>query len=154
MTNYREVLRLSEKGFSQKQIAEAVGVTRQTVSTVVRRAAELGLRFDNAAELSDRELTQKLMPQSAAARLIFKMPEYEEVHKELQKQGVTLMLLWQEYVIKCRQCGELPYQETQFRKYYHDWAKQTKATMHINRKPGEQIRGRKAISTASPEKRL
>ena len=39
--------------------------------------------------------------------------------------------------MKCRQYGELPYQETQFRKYYHDWATETKATMHINRKPGE-----------------
>ena len=39
--------------------------------------------------------------------------------------------------MKCRHQGELPYQETQFRKYYHEWATQTKATMHINRKPGE-----------------
>jgi hypothetical protein len=37
------------------------------------------------------------------------MRDYEIVHKELQKPGVTLMLLWQEYVIKCRQCGELHY---------------------------------------------
>ena len=137
MTNYREVLRLAEMGLSQTRIAEAVDVTRQTVSTVVRRATELGLRFEDAAQLSDRELTQKLMPQGAAARAIFKMPDYEEVHKELQKPNVTLMLLWQEYALKCRQCGELPYQETQFRKYYHEWAEQTKATMHISRKPGE-----------------
>ena len=137
MTNYREVLRLTEMGFSQKQIAEAVGVTRQTVATIVRRAADIGLRYVNASELSDRELTEKLMPQSASTRLAFRMPDYECVHKELQKQGVTLLLVWQEYVNKCRQCGELPYQETQFRKYYHEWAEQTKTTMHINRKPGE-----------------
>ena len=137
MTNYREVLRLTEMGLSQKQIGEAVGITRQTVSAVVRRAAELGLRYENAAELSDRELSQKLMPQSALSRLTYKMPDCEAVHKELQKPNVTLMLLWQEYVIKCRQCGEIPYQETQFRKYYHEWAAQIKATMHISRKPGE-----------------
>jgi transcriptional regulator len=68
MTNYREVLSLSEKEFGQKQIAEAVGMTRQTVSTVVRKAAELGLRFDSTAELSDRKLSQKLMPQRARRR--------------------------------------------------------------------------------------
>jgi len=137
MTNYREVLRLTEMGFNQKQIAESVGITRQTVSTVIRRAAELGLRYEGVTELSDRELTEKIMPQGTAARLAFKMPNYEEVHKELKKPGVTLMLLWQEYVIKCHQSGELPYQETQFRKYYHEWAAETKATMHINHKPGE-----------------
>ena len=112
MTNYREVLRLAEMGFNHTRIAESVGVTRQTVSTVLRRAEELGLHFEGTSELSDRELTQKLMPQGAAARLVFKMPDYEEVHKELQKPNVTLMLLWQEYVLKCRQNGELPYQET------------------------------------------
>jgi len=137
MTNYREVLRLSEMDFNHTRIGEAVGVTRQTVSTVIRRASELGLSFESVADLSDRELSHKLMPQGAAARLMFKMPDYEEVHKELQKPGVTLMLLWQEYSLKCRQCGELPYQETQFRKYYHEWAAQTKATMHLSRKPGE-----------------
>lgn len=137
MTNYREVLRLAEMGFSQKQIAESVGVTRQTVSTIIRRAEDLGLRFGNVSELSDRELSQKLMPQSTAARLAFKMPDYEMVHRELQKPGVTLMLMWQEYVLKCHTSGEIPYQETQFRKYYHDWAAETKATMHINRKSGE-----------------
>ena len=137
MTNYREVLRLAEMGFNHTRISESVGVTRQTVSTVLRRATELGLHFEGTSELSDRELTQKLMPVGAATRLVFKMPDYKEVHKELQKPGVTLMLLWQEYALKCRQCGELPYQETQFRKYYHNWARETSATMHINRKPGE-----------------
>jgi len=137
MTNYREVLRLAEKGFSQVRIAESVGITRQTVSTIIRRAEELGLRFEGVSELSDRELSEKLMPQSAAARLAFVMPDYEMVHRELQKPGVTLMLMWQEYVLKCHTNGELPYQETQFRKYYHDWAAETKATMHITRKPGE-----------------
>jgi transcriptional regulator len=107
MTNYREVLRLAEMSFSQKQIAESVGVTRQTVSTIIRRAEALGLRFSNVSELSDRELTQKLMPQGKAAELTFKMPDYEVVHRELQKPGVTLMLMWQEYVLKCHTGGEL-----------------------------------------------
>jgi transposase len=55
----------------------------------------------------------------------------------MQKDGVTLQLLWYEYADKCSECGEIPYQLTQFKKYYHDWAMQTKVTMHINRKPGE-----------------
>jgi hypothetical protein len=100
MTNYREVLRLAEKGFNQVRIAGSVGITRQTVSTIIRRAEELGLRFEGVSELSDRELSEKLMPQSAASRSAFKMPDYEMVHKELQKPGVTLMLMWQEYVLK------------------------------------------------------
>ncbi len=65
------------------------------------------------------------------------MPDYVSVHREMQKDGVTLQLLWYEYVDSCRAAGELPYQLTQFKKYYRDWVMQTRATMHINRKPGE-----------------
>lgn len=45
------------------------------------------------------------------------MPDYEYVHKELQKNGVTLNLLWLEYCEKCREEGDLPYQLTQFKKH-------------------------------------
>ena len=65
------------------------------------------------------------------------MPDYELVHRELAKSGVTLQLLWFEYCDKCRDSGEIPYQLTQFKKYYRDYVVKTKATMHINRKPGE-----------------
>jgi transposase len=137
MTNYREILRLSSLGFNHSEISKAMGISRQTVVTVTSRAAGLSLCFENAHDLSDRELAQKLMPKSAASRQVFKLPDYETVHRELQKPGVTIMLLWQEYAAVCRQNNELPYQETQFRKYYHNWAQQTKITMHISRKPGE-----------------
>ena len=137
MTNYREILRLQSLGFSQAEIAKAMGITRQTAAGVLRRASEAELQYENAADLSDREIAQKLFSTGAEPKPTYKMPNYEEVHKELQKPGVTIMLAWHEYYEKCRQNGELAYQETQFRKYYHEWALQTKATMHINRKPGE-----------------
>jgi len=38
---------------------------------------------------------------------------------------------------QCRGSGELPYKSTQFNKYYADYVQKTKATMHIDRKPGE-----------------
>lgn len=137
MINHREVLRLRSLGFNQRQIAEAMKITRQTVGAVIGKATEIGICYGDVTEMSDREIAQKLFVQGAEAKQVFKMPEYEKVHRELQKPGVTIMLVWQEYYKKCRQCGELPYQETQFRKYYHDWVAKSTATMHINRKPGE-----------------
>jgi len=35
--------------------------------------------------------------------------------------------------------GDIPYQLTQFKKYYRDFLQQTKATMHIARRPGETL---------------
>jgi transposase len=67
------------------------------------------------------------------------MPDYEYVHKEMLKSGVTLQLLWFEYCDKCRRDSEIPYQLTQFKKYYRDYVVTNKATMRISRKPGETL---------------
>jgi transposase len=65
------------------------------------------------------------------------MPDYEYIHKELAKPGVTLSLLWVEYCEECRNSKQIPYQSTQFYKYYSDYVQKNSATMHINRKPGD-----------------
>ena len=66
------------------------------------------------------------------------MPDYEQLHREMAKSGVTLSLLWSEYCEQCRRNGDVPFMHTQFCKYYRDYAAVHKATMHIERKPGEQ----------------
>jgi len=136
MTNYREILRLRSLGINHNQIAESMGIARQTVVTSLRRAASQGLDWQAAESLSDSELSAKLFP-PANESFGYKMPDYELVHRELAKSGVTLQLLWFEYCDQCRDAGEIPYQLTQFKKYYRDYVVKTKATMHINRKPGE-----------------
>jgi len=67
------------------------------------------------------------------------MPDYDHVHREMSKSGVTLTLLWLEYCDECRRYGQIPYQSTQFYKYYSDYVRKTGATMHIERKPGESM---------------
>ena len=136
MTNYREILRLDSLGLNKTQIADACDCSRTTVIAVLRRAEEAGLCYPLPESLSDKELSSKLHP-SVQEKPVYKMPDYEYVHKELQKSGVTLKLLWLEYCERCRENGELPYQSTQFNKYYSDYAIKTNATMHLNHKPGE-----------------
>ena len=70
--------------------------------------------------MSDKQLTETLYP-AAASKPVYKMPDCDYVHKELQKDGVTLNLLWLEYCEACRNSGELPCQSTQFNKYYNDY---------------------------------
>jgi len=103
---------------------------------VLQRAKEQGLSWQSASELSNKELAQLLYP-SESAKPAYKMPDCEYLHREMAKSGVTLTLLWLEYCDQCRESGEIPYKSTQFNKYYSDYVKSTKATMHINRKPGE-----------------
>ena len=84
------------------------------------------------------ELRKKLFPEEAT-KPQYRMPDYEKVHRELQRPGVTLNLLWVEYCEECRAAGELPYQSTQFNKYYADYVHKTRATMRLEHRPGETM---------------
>jgi len=138
MTNYREILRLSSLGLNHSQIVESAAISRPTVIKVLQQAAMQGLNWQTAEPLSDKELSARLFPQEDG-KPSFKMPDYDYVHKELAKPGVTQQLLWFEYCDQCRATGETPYQLTQFKTHYREYAAKTKATMHINRKPGETM---------------
>jgi transposase len=107
----------------------------------------LNLSWSEASDLSDRELERLLFP-GDQIKPSYKMPDYEYVHSEMAKSGVTLTLLWLEYADRCRQAGEIPYKSTQFNKYYSEFVSKTKATMHIHRKPGEIMEVDWAGSTA------
>ena len=138
MTNYREILRLHSLGFNHSQIVESTAISRPTVITVTQRAAAQGLDWQTAESLTDKELSARLYPQNSG-KPSFKMPDYDYVHREMSKPGVTQQLLWFEYCDQCRATGEMPYQLTQFKTYYREYIAKTKATMHITRKPGELL---------------
>ena len=106
MTNYREILRLQSLGLNKSQIAQSVCCSRKTVIQVLNVAVEKGIRYPLLEDLSDRKLSELLFP-NEHANPEYQMPDYEYVHKELQKNGVTLNLLWLEYCEKCREEGML-----------------------------------------------
>ena len=138
MTQYREILRLHSLGVNHSQIAASVSCSRQTVISVLKKAAQKTITFNEAKDLSDRDLAA-VINDGGLVRIRYRMPDYEGIHKELAKNGVTLSLLWVEYCEECRRSGEIPYQSTQFNKYYGDYVRRTGATMHIARTPGESM---------------
>ena len=148
MTNYKEILRLHSLGINNTRIAESCGCARSTVIAALQRAAEQELSWNKIKNCSTEEVARKLYPSTAQGQQ-YKMPDYEWVHREMQKSGVTLSLLWVEYCEQCRQNGELPYKSTQFNKYYADYVHKTKATMHLEHKPGETMQVDWAGQTAA-----
>ena len=148
MTNYREILRLHSLGLNKTEIASSCQCARNTVAATLQRAANCGLQWPLPEEMSDKQLSERLFPSSTSTP-VYKMPDYEWVHREMQKNGVTLSLLWVEYCEQCHQNGELPYKSTQFNKYYADYAHKTKATMHLEHKPGETMQVDWAGQTAA-----
>jgi len=112
-------------------------VARQTVITALQRAVVKGITFETAQGLSDRELALKFKAPVADELTPRKLPDYDYVHKELVRPGVTQQLLWEEYCANCRQSNEVPYSLSQFKARYREFASIRMATMRINRKPGE-----------------
>lgn len=53
--------------------------------------------------------------------------------------GVTLLLLWNEYVAACRAGGGVPYRYSFFNEQYRRWVASSGASMRVPRSPGESI---------------
>ena len=138
MTNYREILRLHSQGISQRSIAVSCACSRNTVAKVLNRAQELDVTWPLQEGVSDTELRKFFSPESKTPSLR-KRPDCEHIHREMAKSGVTLSLLWSEYCEDCRESKEIPLMYSQFCYYYQRYATTTKATMHVHRKPGEQL---------------
>jgi len=140
MTKFKEILRLHHHlGINKLQIAESLGCSRTTVIGVLNAAAQAGIMWEDVKELTDRDVKRLLYPSDDREQPQYKMPDFDQIHKELGRSGVTLSLLWVEYCEECRNSGLIPYQSTQFYKYYADYAKKHKATMRIDRKPGDLV---------------
>ena len=138
MTNYREILRLNSQGISQRSIAASCACSRNTVAKVLSLAQEIDVAWPLREGISDNDLHRLFFPETAAPPSR-KRPDYEYIHKEMAKCGVTLSLLWSEYCESCRQSNEIPLMYSQFCYYYQQFTLKNKVTMHIHRKPGEQI---------------
>jgi len=136
MTNYREILRLNSLGILKQGIAKSCGCSRNTVANVIKTAEEKGLKWETAAGLNNKELAKQLFP-DGPNKSVYKIPDWNYIHREMAKSGVTLSLLWAEYCEHCGTSGEIPYKTTQFYQYYSEYVQKTKATMRISHKPGE-----------------
>jgi transposase len=139
MTNYREILRLHSRGISQRGIAASCQCSRNTVKRVLERAKETSIRWPLKDGLTDSDLEKLLFPDSPPGPVPRRQPDLEYLHKEMAKSGVTLRLLWTEYCTSCRLANEQPLMYSQFCYHYQQYALKKRATMHIQRKPGEQI---------------
>jgi len=146
MTDYREILRLASLGITRTSIGEALGYSRNTVAEVLRRAKLKGIE-EIPEGITDKYLKELLYPEKVKAKNT-RMPDYDKIHKELGRKGVTLTLLWDEYCTECRNSSEIPYSYSHFVLNYNKFARSEKATMHLNHKPGDVMQVDWAGATA------
>ncbi|MGB4313370.1 MAG: hypothetical protein ACOX0L_07355 [Natronincolaceae bacterium] len=139
MTKYREILRLHSLGFSQQNIAYSCSVSKKTVNRVVKKANEINLSWPLDDNQTDAAIAELLFPTAKNNKSTKRMPDLAYIHRELLKNGVSKKLLWTEYMEDCRLNGEEPLMYSQFCYHIQQDEQKRRATMHIGRKPGEQV---------------
>ena len=118
MTKYREILRLSALGLSQRDIVKSCGVSQKTVVFVQSRAKELNLKWPLDDSMTDKAIETLMYPNRKSSESTKKMPDFDYIHKELLRNGVNKKLLWSEYLEECRQNGDDPLMYSQFCYYF------------------------------------
>jgi transposase len=123
-------------GASKRQIAVSVGVSRSTIGEYLRRAAVVGITWPVPEGLDDAELERRLFtPAAFEGHPEQPLPEWNQVHKELKRRGVTLLLLWEEYR------GEHAdgYGYSRFCDLYRRWRKTISPTMRQTHGPADKL---------------
>ncbi len=137
MRTIREVLRLRwEQGLSHRQIVTSCHLGQGTVGEYLRRAKAAGLCWPLPDALTDAELERRLFPPPENIPTNERpLPDWAEVHRELRRKGVTLLLLWQEY----HQSHPKAFRYSRFCELYHQWRQASEPRMHQVHKAGEKL---------------
>lgn len=135
MHKVREVLRLKyAHQVSERQISLSVGLSRSTVGDYVRRATRAGLSWPIPEATDDAALERLLFP-PRSEMLTRPLPDWNSVHSELKRNGVTLMLLWEEY----RATHGEGYAYSHYCQLYRDWEKTISPVMRQTHGPAEKL---------------
>jgi transposase len=138
MRKIREVLRLLWVcDLGQRQISRSTCVSKTTVGNFEWRAKRAGLTWDAVEEMSDTDLENLLFSEPGPARGgDYVVPDWSKVHTEMQRKGVTLALLWDEYKELHSEGG---YQYSRFCDLYQGWRGKLDLSMRQVHRAGEKL---------------
>lgn len=144
MRKLKDALRLKfEGGLSHQQIATALGISKGVVTKYVGLAVAAGLDAAVIASMDEGALERRLLasPRPSGS---YAQADFGQMHQELGRKGVTLMLLWDEY---CAQAsdehsagnGGKPWSYSQFCENYREFSKRLKRSMRQVHRAGEKL---------------
>ena len=135
MRKLREILRLKhELGLPHRAISKACSIGLGTVSVYLKRAAKAGLTWPLPEGVDDTALEAMVFSPPAPGSHPRAKPDLAEMHQELKRPGVTLYLLWMEY-LENHPDG---YRYSQFCELYRRWRKKLNPSMRQRHKAGEK----------------
>jgi len=100
MRDAREILWLKASSVSTHEIGRRLGLARSTVRETLKRAETAGLAWPLPEGMNDEALEAALYASRRSKRGHRRIaePDWANVHRELKRRRVTLLILWDEYV--------------------------------------------------------
>jgi transposase len=137
MRKAKEVLRLYYGlKLSKRQVARSCNIAASTVRSYLRKAKTAGIGWPLLDGMDDAALEARLFPEKPApAPPEHPLPSMEYIHRELQKKGVTRLLLWMEY----KEVHPDGYEYSQYCELFLRWSKHLDVTLRQEYKAGAKM---------------
>lgn len=140
MQKIRQILLFLDRGYSQRSIERETGINRRTVAGYSKRFIESGYCFNELSQLSDDELQFFLRENEPPEEQVDERrqtfnSQLAYFTKELQKVGVTRLLLWEEYI------GNHPdgFGYSHFCELLQEYVRTMGVTMRFEHVPGKML---------------
>ncbi len=138
MKKIREIMRLHEQSkLSQRQISQALGMSRPVISDYLAKIQSAGLTFIEIEKMPDETLLNILQGNKISENKLHEALQKKFLYftRELKRDGVTRQTLWEEYM------HENPggYSYSQFCYHFQVWQNMSEITMHIEHKAGDKL---------------
>jgi transposase len=119
-----------------RQVGAALGISKSCVSEIASYARAAGVDWALAQALSDDELQSRLYRPAVPRQSRHLEPDYAGIYRELQRPGVTLQLLWEEYQLAHQ---GLAYKYSTYCEKYKSWAGKLKRSMRQVHLAGDKL---------------
>ena len=143
--NAKLVLELLGKGATGREIYRSRHISQQSVKKVREAAQKKGVTWEDVCLMGEHEVYDLLFPEQAELKAATAQVDYDHVHGELQRDGVTLLILWEEYRDQAVAGGLVPKSYTTFCRGYRSYVTSRNVTNHLEHKPGHG--GRLGVTT-------
>ena len=87
----KQILKRHSQSVSGRAIAGSLGISRSSVAETLGAAADAGVSYADIASKSDDEVCALLFPGRNEHASACRQPDWEAVHRELAKTGVTFV---------------------------------------------------------------
>ena len=133
------VLQLRAEGLSGRAISSSQGMSRKSVRAVFEAADAAGIGWGDIADVADEQVYARLFPGRGEHESVFAQPDWEQVHREMARVGVTLKLLHGEYFDATTAAGDPAMGYDRFCRTYQHHVMVTGAASRVGHKAGQSV---------------